>query len=328
MQMGMLSVIVPVYNVEKYVEKCIKSIISQTYSNLEIILVDDGSTDKSGEICDEYAKKDNRIKVIHKENQGQSIARNVGMTLATGEFIAFVDSDDSLIENMYEVLLGLIITTNADIVSCGVNLVDEEHHIINSKNWSRNIVVLNREQIICGLYDSKFVRFEVWNKIFRKSILSGCTFTPRQIYEEVNFCRQIFQKVNKYVYYDLAFYNYLVKRPGNTRSFFSTKKLDVFDEFDKFIDDLRNNSYEKETVLKFQAIKVRFLLTQIYSAKTLKSEKKDRKYLISLFKKEYKKNANNPYIPRLASIVCNISPTIYVLLSSIKSAFRKQAIQD
>ena len=116
--MDKISVVVPVYNVEKYLRKCIDSIINQTYKNLEIILVDDGSPDKCGEICDEYAKKDNRVKVIHKKNAGVSSARNDGIDNATGEYIIFVDSDDWLEDNAIEIMVDKLNEYDYDCVFC------------------------------------------------------------------------------------------------------------------------------------------------------------------------------------------------------------------
>lgn len=115
----LISIIVPVYNVEKYLNKCIDSIINQTYKNIEIILVDDGSTDNSGKICDEYLLRDSRIKVIHKNNGGLSSARNEGINISSGEYIGFVDSDDWVEPNMYEEMYKKILYSNADIVDCG-----------------------------------------------------------------------------------------------------------------------------------------------------------------------------------------------------------------
>ena len=122
----MISVIVPIYNVEKYVNKCVGSIVNQTYTNLEIILVDDGSPDRCPEICDEWAKKDSRIKVIHKKNGGLSDARNAGMKIASGDYIAFVDSDDWIAPEMYERLLMAIKNDNSDIAACAVKMVWED----------------------------------------------------------------------------------------------------------------------------------------------------------------------------------------------------------
>ena len=129
---NLISVIVPVYNIEAYLRKCIDSILAQTYTNLEIILVDDGSTDNSGEICNEYAAKDARIRVIHKGNGGLSSARNTGIDIATGKYIGFVDSDDYLAPDMYEKLLGAIVNNHADISVCNVHHVDENEELISS----------------------------------------------------------------------------------------------------------------------------------------------------------------------------------------------------
>lgn len=129
MESKLISVIVPVYNVEKYLSKCIDSILAQTYKNLEIILVDDGSPDNCPKICDEYAKKDNRIKVIHKENGGLSAARNVALDIAKGEYIGFVDSDDFIAEDMYEVLYNLAEKYNAEISSVSFYKVIENNII-------------------------------------------------------------------------------------------------------------------------------------------------------------------------------------------------------
>ena len=117
---SLISVIVPIYNVEKYLERCVESIINQTYKNLEIILVDDGSPDNCPQMCDDYAKKDSRIKVVHKKNGGLSDARNAGMKVATGEYVSFIDSDDYISLDFYETLLETIVDNDSDIVECSV----------------------------------------------------------------------------------------------------------------------------------------------------------------------------------------------------------------
>lgn len=144
--MKLLSIIVPVYNVKSYLKKCVESIINQTYTNLQIILVDDGSTDGSQDICDEFAQRDSRIVVIHKENGGQSTARNVGMDRAKGVYIAFVDSDDWLEPNMYEALISQLEKHEADIVACSFYECkgDEKKAVGDSKN----IRVIDTEEIL------------------------------------------------------------------------------------------------------------------------------------------------------------------------------------
>ncbi|MGN0998714.1 MAG: glycosyltransferase family 2 protein [Faecousia sp.] len=134
MEQPKISVIVPVYNVEKYLTKCVNSILEQTYRNLEILLVDDGSTDSCPEMCDDFAKEDSRIVVIHKKNGGVSDARNAGLDRATGEYIGFVDSDDCISLDMYKLLLDRLLQTNADMVVCNFLYVDEHYKVISEKN--------------------------------------------------------------------------------------------------------------------------------------------------------------------------------------------------
>ncbi|MGZ5551627.1 MAG: glycosyltransferase family 2 protein, partial [Nitrososphaeraceae archaeon] len=132
-----ISIIIPVYNGVKYLPKCIDSVLNQTYKNLEIILVDDGSTDESGKICDTYSLKDNRIKVVHKQNGGLSDARNTGLKIATSEYIGFVDSDDFIESDMYEILLKTLYAYDADIVQCAsYKIIDEK---INPEHYSGTV---------------------------------------------------------------------------------------------------------------------------------------------------------------------------------------------
>ena len=128
--MDLISVIVPIYNVEQYLDRCVKSIVEQTYTNLEIILVDDGSPDNCGAMCDSWAARDNRIKVIHKENGGLSDTRNAGLGIATGDFISFIDSDDWIESAFYEKLLTAIRESNAEVAACATNFVTEDERLI------------------------------------------------------------------------------------------------------------------------------------------------------------------------------------------------------
>lgn len=158
-----ISVIVPVYNVEQFLPKCLDSIIGQTYPNLQIILVDDGSTDGCGEICDEYARKDNRIKVIHQENSGTVKARNSGISLATGDYLAFVDADDYLPFDAYQELSAAIESENYDIVWYDVNIIGYDVYCIspNACKDSKNMLAAflkNRKCSISGSQCSKIIK--------------------------------------------------------------------------------------------------------------------------------------------------------------------------
>ena len=143
----LISIIIPVYNVEKYLDKCINSVLMQTYKNIEILLINDGSTDSSGQICESYAKKDSRIKVIHKENGGLSDARNVGIEHSTGSYIMFVDSDDYIDCNMASVLYNLLNSTNSDMAICNCTKVDEEYNMLTTPSSVTDEIILGKKAL-------------------------------------------------------------------------------------------------------------------------------------------------------------------------------------
>ncbi|MEI7668283.1 MAG: glycosyltransferase family A protein, partial [Erysipelotrichaceae bacterium] len=164
--MELISVIVPVYNVEKYIDRCVSSILNQTYKNLDIILVDDGSQDKSGQICDEYALKDNRIKVLHKSNGGLSDARNKGIELSKGEYISFVDSDDTISNNFIDKLYNLCVNYSSDISMCYFKQFTSE--ISFNREHESRIDIFTNIQMLENLINEKYVQSTVaWNKLYK-----------------------------------------------------------------------------------------------------------------------------------------------------------------
>ena len=183
----MISVIVPIYNVERYINKCIDSIIHQSYKNLEIILVDDGSPDKCGEIIDEYSRIDKRIHVIHKSNGGLSSARNAGLDIASGDFIGFVDSDDWIEPTMYEEMLSFMEKEQLDLVECGINLVTNN---ISNKYIEKPSIVLSGKDALIRHLDSKnrtvqsLPRTAVWSKLFKKEFWKTNRFPVGEIHED------------------------------------------------------------------------------------------------------------------------------------------------
>lgn len=229
-----ISVIIPVYNVGQYISKCIKSIIKQTYNNLEIIIIDDGSTDESGTICDYFAAQDDRIIIIHQKNQGLSIARNNGIEVASGDYIGFVDGDDWIEPNMYLTLYNTSIKHNADIVTCNFHYVDESGDLIVS-NEGKYIADVNSS--ICDMVlenDEKFVYFFnyntyfdiVWNKLYRKELFDDIRFPKHKIYEDVYTTHQLIDKANKVVVLHQYCYNYLCRKDSITKAIFSIDQLD------------------------------------------------------------------------------------------------------
>ena len=168
----MISVIVPVYRVESYIEYCIQSIQNQTYKDLEIILVDDGSDDGCPEICDRYAKEDKRIKVIHKKNEGLASARNVGLEAATGEYISFVDSDDYIQTEMYEVMVAFL-ERNPDIniAMCRYKQVEETDHTVYFDRAAKDFYTLDHDAIVKEMFSEQYAMYVVvWNKLYRRTV--------------------------------------------------------------------------------------------------------------------------------------------------------------
>lgn len=218
-----VSVIVSVYNIEKYIRRAIESICSQTYKNLEIILVNDGSTDNSGRICDEYAAKDNRIKVLHKENGGLSSARNEGVKTATGNYIAFVDGDDWIDESMYEDMLSAMQKHGADIAICNYKAVGKDGTIDTS---TENIAVFEGRETL-KVFIEEDERYQIqnaaWNKLYKKSLMGELRFPEGKLFEDIVYTTKLLAGSKKCVYLDKAYYNYLFDRSD---SIMNSKKVE------------------------------------------------------------------------------------------------------
>ena len=207
MKNDLISIIIPVYKVEKYLEKCIESVLKQTYTNLQIILVDDGSPDNCGKICDEYAKKDSRIEVIHKANGGLSDARNVGISKAKGRYIGFVDSDDYIKEDMYEILLNLIKKYDADVSICNLyDVIDGNECIRNKENGIREY---SRLDILKEVLLDKNIQSYAWNKLYEKELFDEIKYPIGKKYEDIGTTFYLFEKCNKIVVTSEPEYYYL-----------------------------------------------------------------------------------------------------------------------
>jgi len=237
----LISIIIPVYNVEKYLNRCIESIINQTYKNLEIILVDDGSTDNSGKICDEYALKDNRIKVIHKQNGGVSSARNKGLEVATGEYIGFVDSDDYIEKDMYELLLSTIIETKSQVVVCNW-FKGTESNWIENKNFPTK-EKLTKTEALESFYWCMFS----WNKLFNRRVIENIRFLEScSCGEDTLFVFNIFIKLEQIYCINLPKYYYRINTNSILHSrIFKKSFLDYIKILDTEIRFAKeNNLYE------------------------------------------------------------------------------------
>ena len=219
-----ISIVVAVYNTEKYLSKCIESILQQTCQNIELILVDDGSTDSSLKICEEYKKKDNRVLVKSKENGGQGSARNLGLQFVTGDWIGFVDSDDWIDHDMYEHLLSIANNENADIVECGWRKIDEKGTItFESKNKYYSIT--GKEALKSFVYAEGLINTSVCNKIFRKDIAISIRFPEVRAYEDDEWIHKAVWEASKITISNIAKYNYFIRSNSTMTSEFNLNKI-------------------------------------------------------------------------------------------------------
>ena len=229
---NLISIIVPVYNVEKYLDRCIKSLVNQTYKNLEIILVDDGSPDNCPKMCDNWAKKDKRIKVIHKENGGLSDARNVGINNATGDYIAFVDSDDFIDKEMYKKLLQNLVGTNSDMSVCSMYFYYENESIKNLKKNDNLLFTYEGLEKYDNLYNDYFLDFiMVCNRIYKKQIFEELVFPKGKLNEDNFIAHKLLWLSNKIVYTQEKLYYYVQHENSIMHQKFNIKKLNDLESY-------------------------------------------------------------------------------------------------
>lgn len=218
----LISVIIPIYKVEEYLDECVASIVTQTHKNLEIILVDDGSPDNCPQMCDNWAAKDSRIRVIHKPNGGLSDARNAGIDAATGEYIAFVDSDDFIKPDMLEKLYTAIQKEKADIAACGILNCEGDRRTA----WGCRDFAGSSEQILALLYDDAAYPVAAWNKLYRRSCWETLRFPVGKTCEDAFTTYRLVHNAKRIVMISEALYCYRI-RPGSIMtSAFSLKKMD------------------------------------------------------------------------------------------------------
>lgn len=205
----MISVIVPIYNVEEYLDKCIQSIRKQTYKNLEIILVDDGSTDQCSLLCDNYAKEDDRIKVIHKKNGGLSDARNAGLQIAAGEYVGFVDSDDYIHPRMYELLYEACINNEVEVAMCRFQIFEE--NAVELQYDECKAKCFTREEILSAYINentNELITPSVWSKLFKRECIKELSFPVGKLCEDIVYTTKAFYNSDKVAYLDAELYYY------------------------------------------------------------------------------------------------------------------------
>ncbi|URT70209.1 glycosyltransferase family 2 protein [Cytobacillus firmus] len=310
-----ISIIVPVYKVEQYLHKCIDSILAQTFKEFELILINDGSPDRCGEICEAYAKKDTRVKVIHKENGGQASARNMGLDIACGKYVGFVDSDDWIEPDMYELLYSLCETYECDIANCTSKIHYKDRLKING---THSLIIHDKKQAMKEMLKGELYDEVVWTKLIKRSLLEDIRFPVGITYEDTAFTYKLIHKCNKVCCIGSPKYNY-IKHEGSTMdNAVKNIKIDavlVYEEMYKFI----SKYYSELTslvVLKLSNSSL-VVLRMIVENGDFNQHKKDYYKVAMILNSYFNQTIKLNYLPRNVKILLaalRVHPKIYKFL--------------
>ncbi len=318
--MKKVSVIVPVYNVKAYLNRCVQSILNQTEQNIQIILVDDGSTDGSSSLCDDLAKADNRIRVIHKENGGLSSARNCGLQNANGEFVCFIDSDDVISPYFVEHLLFLVIKYDCDISVGRYVCFNETEPDFDTKDI--DIEIVEGKKAINQLFGDSYVNATIaCNKLYKRSLFDDLKYPEGLINEDEALAYRLYYKANKVAFSSNIIYGYYMRANSITKSRFSKKNFDFLQiAWDRCI-FFENNNEERYYHL-FLKIYCWTLLDFAQKTKKVLCDSKKSKELIKEFKAKSRTLIASPYISkgkRIVIKVFQVFPSLYYLFKAMKS---------
>ncbi|MGP4106338.1 glycosyltransferase family 2 protein [Virgibacillus sp. L01] len=317
-----ISIIVPVYNIELYIGKCLDSIIKQTFTDFEVIVVNDGSTDESGVICDEYAGRDKRIKVLHKGYGGVSSARNAGVETASGDYIGFVDGDDYIDVNMYKCLYTLCQKQNSDISICHLGR-EIKGKLVNRTNEEFTEEMDNVEAMK-QLFKGVLYRFSLCNKLFKKNCFDQICFPEGRIHEDLSTTYKLFSKANTVFFINYTGYIYVKRNNSILSSDYYEKRLDAFVGWDEILPFMKKHypQLSEETNACFTYVCV----DHIYYILNQVEDKKEReKYLRSVrtyVRKYYKQIRGNGTVAVNCTLITTIlyyNVKLLILANSVKN---------
>ncbi|WP_316569225.1 glycosyltransferase [Neobacillus sp. YIM B06451] len=304
-----ISVIVAAYNIESYIEKCLESIIVQTYKDLEIIVVNDGSTDNTLHLISNFSKIDSRIVVIDKANGGLSSARNAGLEIASGEYIGFVDGDDYIHEEMYQKLLLLSQETQSDIAVCGHIRKYSNREVFSN---SKKIIHYSSEEALSELISSKKIHDYAWDKLYKKKLFENIRYPIGKMYEDVFTTYKLFIKAKKVVYIDEPLYYYIQRDGSILRKGFSEKQfhqLEALEEMKRFLIENRIYHYEENLDARILNVKCRMLF-DISAGNAIKNTTKHKdtaKFLIKTIRAKSIKDLFNKRVSLFSKIMMILS---------------------
>lgn len=296
----LVSVVVPIYNVKDFLEECIISITTQSYRNIEIILVDDGSTDGSSELCNMLLKDDNRIRVIHKKNGGLSDARNVGLKNSNGKYVIFIDSDDVIKSPMIEKLVDKIESKNADVAACGFCTFSDYKEIDNNQNFDNSYICKKGAEVVKALYKGEYqsIAFVAWNKLYKKKLFmdNEIIYPVGRLYEDTFTTYKLLYNSNKVVLLTEPFYMYRIRSGSIMKSSITLKKTkDWFDAEKDAVDYfIKRNEQELMNLAanSFFKAQIRF-----YSKMDSNTAQECKTYLINEYRKAFKNYSKVIYLP-------------------------------
>lgn len=322
----MISIIVPVYNNHQYLKRCLDSILAQTLTDIEVILINDGSTDQSGKICDKYATKDNRIKVIHQQSKGVSSARNKGVELATGDYIGFVDGDDYIVEDMYEHLYKACMESESHIAICKLGR-EINGKLINREDGKFYIKELDHNEAMSELFKGMIYRFSLCNKLFNRNCFEGVSFPVGRIHEDLSTTYKLFSQANQAVYINKIGYIYVKQKNSILTTTYHQKRLDVFTGWDEIIPFMK-----QEYPQLFNEVMQCFvydIVDHLYYILNQVEDKTERKrYLNSVqlsVRKHYKnikENATLSLTYKFITTVVNYNIYAFVIMNKLRRAKR------
>lgn len=324
--MELISIIVPIYKAEAYLDKCIQSIAQQTYKNIEIILVDDESPDKCPEICDKWAAKDNRVIVIHKPNGGVSSSRNTGLARATGEYIAMVDSDDYISENMIERLYTALKNNDADLSLCDFDKGKEENYIFDNTTAENEIIDAKTALERSYIDSHKALQYIApWGKLYKKSLFDNLEYPNGKIFEDIYITHQILCRCNKIVVIDSIMTYYFQHSDSIMNKKFHIGKLDYLDASKSRIEFFKNNNFTELSEIAYDEY-LHSLIWEYSRTRDILHDRFAKKAIIKRFREIYVKGYESKRYPdenrKFLRIFC-LNPEIIVLYWRIDGKFKK-----
>lgn len=318
-----ISIIVPVYNVEKYLEKCVDSILNQTFKDFEVILVDDGSPDNSGTICDQYAEADSRVRVIHKENGGLSSARNAGIDVARGKYLGFIDSDDYIAEDMYELLYNNIVREKADLSICGIYDVYDDKKIIEKERIQQTVSSLEAMKII---FEGNNISVHAVNKLYKRGLFSGVRYPVGKYHEDSFIIVDLLDRCNNVVIDSQQKYYYLHRSESINTEKFTPKQFDFIDAWEENEKKVYGRNSELDVAAHQRVCFAYFLVLDKILKSKMEKEIPETKQIISFLRHNYSFIMKNPIFTKnrkTALTLLMINLKLYKLLLELQDKRQK-----